>query len=565
MFNSEAESLAAKYLYFGVPFVTIFLLAGTNTDPVNVPKLLALGGLASGLLAITIAKQLGYIWTNFKVVVLSVLIFIFAILNSVINSDSPLVQNIYGTYGRSTGALTYIWLAAVFLASLQMRNVVHIRNVMYGLILAGVVNIVYCAWVLAFGDFLPWDNPYGKILGLFGNPDFISAYLGMYIVCSIAFCWGSQVSTRFKLVLVTLSAAAFFEILKSHAIQGLVVTIGGVVIILFFVIRSGQYFKNLEWVYSFTILVIGVLAVFGTLQKGPFQFIYKGSVSLRGSYWHAGLGMGSKFPFTGVGMDAYGDWYRRTRPPVALVNMPGVNTVSNASHNVVIDFFAFGGFPLLLSYLFLLLLGAIAIFRVVRRSNKYNPMFAALSAVWSCYQVQSLVSINQIGLAIWGWVLTGLLISYELITRSPEEIRVQTSYFRRSSSNVKNSIVSPHLVAFLGLLIGAFLSCPPLNADAKWFHALNSHNAQLVEESLTPSLLNPPDSYKYALAVNLFSTSKLPDLSYKYAKTAVEFNKDYFPAWKQLYFSPGATPADKQRALMNMNRLDPLNPDVTAP
>jgi hypothetical protein len=31
--------------------------------------------------------------------------------------------------------------------------------------------------------------------------------------------------------------------------------------------------------------------------------------------------------------------------------LPGPKTITNASHNVVIDFFAYGGFPLLIAYL----------------------------------------------------------------------------------------------------------------------------------------------------------------------------------------------------------------------
>jgi hypothetical protein len=41
---------------------------------------------------------------------------------------------------------------------------------------------------------------------------------------------------------------------------------------------------------------------------------------------------------------------------------------------------------------------------------------------WTCYQVQSLISINQVGLALWGWILTGALIAYE---EQPETSQVE--------------------------------------------------------------------------------------------------------------------------------------------
>jgi O-antigen ligase len=66
--------------------------------------------------------------------------------------------------------------------------------------------------------------------------------------------------------------------------------------------------------------------------------------------------MGKEHPLTGVGMDSYGDWYRRARSENAATVLPGPKTITNAAHNVVIDFFAFGGWPLLLAYLGTLLM-----------------------------------------------------------------------------------------------------------------------------------------------------------------------------------------------------------------
>jgi hypothetical protein len=58
--------------------------------------------------------------------------------------------------------------------------------------------------------------------------------------------------------------------------------------------------------------------------------------------------MGNSHPLTGVGMDSYGDWYRRSRDAQALI-LPGPNTTTNAAHNVFIDVFAYGGYPLFIA------------------------------------------------------------------------------------------------------------------------------------------------------------------------------------------------------------------------
>ena len=66
--------------------------------------------------------------------------------------------------------------------------------------------------------------------------------------------------------------------------------------------------------YTLGVGILGFIALMGALQKGPLtKLIYKTSVSLRGEYWQAGWNMAKEFPLTGVGMDSYGDWYRRAR------------------------------------------------------------------------------------------------------------------------------------------------------------------------------------------------------------------------------------------------------------
>jgi len=416
--------------------------------------------------------------------------------------------------------------------------------------------VLYCLWVLIFGDFAGWNNPYGSILGLFGNPNFISSFLGMYIVGVIAYSIGYP-KIIFRIVAFATVPIAFYEILKSNAIQGLVVTFGGLAIVGFFLTRD-RFSIKVQIGYACLSIFMGVMAIMGALQKGPLDFIYKKSVSLRGSYWNAGLRMGAEHPAFGVGMDNYGDWYRRARPPIALVDTPAIHVMSNASHNVVIDFFAFGGYPLLVSYLALLGTGIFSIVKFFKRTKKYDAIFVTLTVIWVCYQTQSLISINQIGLTVWGWTSTGLIIAYEKLS-SRGEVSAQSQKKRNSSYE---KLISPGLIASLGVLVGLLVLWPALNSDAKFYRALNSKNAMVLEESLVSTFTNPPNSMKFNQAVDLFSRSNLMVPALKYSREAVKFNPDSFDSWKQLYFLPNSTVNEKAEAVENMKRLDPLNPDV---
>jgi hypothetical protein len=392
MLKNSYESTMARLLFIGVPFTSLFLLTGSVTDPVNVTKFLALGGVGFAALTLFIVRGFKNGMSGSKSAIsLAGLFFLFSVI-SVATSDSPVPQNLYGVFGRNTGFLTYFFLIGLLVGALTIQKPESFRKLYFGLFFTGVINVLYCGWVVFFGDFVGWNNPYGNILGLFGNPNFIGAFLGIWISATIGYLLGAQMPMWQRIAIGLLLILSLYEVYKSHAVQGVVVTAAGTATVGFFYIRS----KTKGWVpvslYSGTVLGFGLVALAGALQKGPLaEIVYKTSVSLRGSYWNAGIQTGLSHPFTGVGMDGYGDWYRRSRSLNAATVMPGPNTVTNSAHNVVIDIFSYGGFPLLISYLGLLLLGAMAILRGLRRTRAYDPIFVGLSVAWIGYlQVQML-------------------------------------------------------------------------------------------------------------------------------------------------------------------------------
>ena len=560
MINKTIEKTIAWFLFIGVPFTTLFLMTDTVTDPVNVTKLFAAGCAGGGVFAIALVYGTKELWASAKWLVVASVLFLVTGLNSVINSDTPVIQNVYGVFGRQTGFVAYAVLIMTALGAALLRQKKSFDLLVWALLISGAVNIIYCAWAIFFGDFIGWNNPYGNILGFFGNPNFIGAFLGMFITGSVAYAFSSHFAWKYRAVFIVLGLIALYEIKNSHAVQGLVVTGAGLAMIGFYLVRS----KTKGWVltssYVIGVAIVGAFALAGALQKGPLaSLIYKTSVSLRGQYWAAGIKMGSDHPLTGVGMDGYGNYYRMARSEYAATTLPGPRTVTNAAHNVVIDVFAYGGYPLVISYVAILALGIWAILRVTLRNRSYDGTFVALATTWLAYQLQSVISINQIGLAIWGWVLVGALVAYEYSTRPKVE-----STEKPKRTKQKEMIFSPQLVGGIGVVVGALIAVPPMSADMKWRSALKAQNVQQVEAALTPSYLAPRDSSRMAQAVLLLENSKLPDLAYKYAKEGVAFSPNYFDAWRVLYSTTKATQAEKDEAVKNMKRLDPKNPDVLA-
>jgi len=568
MINKVAERTIARVLGIGSAFVAVIVVTDGVTDPVNVTKFFALGGVAAGAFAVLLAFGAKELWHSSKALVVLAGLFLFASINAIINSSGPLTQNLYGAYGRNTAFITYLLLVFLILSAVVLRTNKSFTTLIHGLLAAGVINVVYCGWVILFGDFIPWTNPYGNLLGTFGNPNFIGAFLGLFAASLVAYTLKKGVRLEFRIGSALIFLVAVYEIIDSSAIQGRVVVATGLGIVGFYLVRSKFQNAIAQIGYVALVSVGGVFALLGALQIGPLtKYIYKTSVSLRGEYWQAGWNMGSDHPLTGVGFDTYGDWYRRARDTQALV-LPGPNTVTNAAHNVPFDVFAFGGWPLFIPYLLILFLSVIAIIKVTIRTRKYDGVFVTLTTAWVCYQLQSIISINQIGLAIWGWLFGGALIAYEAATRPKKNEAVvesgkgKQSAVRRSRTKSSNPIFSSTLVAGVGAVIGLLIACPPYSADNKWRSALESQNVKKVEEALIPGYLNPQNSYKYSSAVQLLEKSKLPDLALKYAKIGVEFNPDHFDSWKILYFISKSSPEDKALALENMKRLDPKNPDV---
>ena len=306
--------------------------------------------------------------------------------------------------------------------------------------------------------------------------------------------------------------------------------------------------------------LFGLLAILGMLQIGPLEkLLFKESVTYRGDYWRAGWRMALENPFFGVGFDQYGDWYRRTRDIDAVLRR-GPEFTSNAAHNVLIDFAASAGFLFLLVYLVLVFLPLKAIIQILNVKGTPNPIIVAIMGMWLSYQAQSLISINQIGLAIWGWVTGGALIAYEFSTRSAQT--GSTSKSNRQKTIKDNPLISPQMLAGLGMVVGIIIAIPPISGDIKWREAIKAQSAELVTVALTPTYMSPSSSNLYTNAAQTFEQSGLPDLAYKYGKLNTEFNPEYFDGWRILYALKNSTPEDRKLAKENMIRLDPLNEEL---
>jgi hypothetical protein len=212
----------------------------------------------------------------------------------------------------------------------------------------------------------------------------------------------------------------------------------------------------------------------------------------------------------------------------------------------------------------ILVVTAITIVKVVFRQKEYDATFVALTTAWIGYQAQSIISINQIGLAIWGWVLSGALIAYEVTTRETVQNPTSAHAGQTKKPNQSNQQPLGVMVATLCGLLGLLIALPPLTSDTKWRSAQLARTVPAIEQTMQSSYFNLQNSTKYLSNIQALESSNLFDLSHKYALQAVKWNPDAFELWKVLYLVKNSTTTEKAMALQNMKRLDPLNSDVTS-
>jgi hypothetical protein len=230
---------------------------------------------------------------------------------------------------------------------------------------------------------------------------------------------------------------------------------------------------------------------------------------------------------------------------------------------VLLDFSSNGGFPLVIIYLALMVLVVISAIKLLKRSSGFDPALAGLIAVWIAYQAQSIISLNQLGLAVWGWIISGLIIGYEINTRTKEvvvDIKAPASKGRNVKKPVNSGVSSKTLVSMVaGGIVGLLVGLPPFIASAQFKSALESGDAVKLEKA---AYLWPDEPIKYGQVAGILQANKLDTQAQKVVEAALLKFPNEFGLWSLASKLTTATPEQVAKAKEEMKRLDPNNPDV---
>jgi O-antigen ligase len=544
--GKSGYQLRRQILIWALLITTLGVTPFYSYDPINIFRattVLIFGLISAGVLVINFKSLLSK--ENRNVLFLSVLFLLWAALAS-INSNMKIGEILFGVTGRNTGLLTYASLLFLMLFAVIKKSSTSIPNLILVLLFSGLISAMY-GLIQSFGlDPFEWINPYSPVFGFFGNPNFQASFMGISATAALSYCLQKSNWNIWKSLWLSYIPLSLYVVYASKSQQGYLVFAAGASVVIYLWIKS---FSNLSR-YKPVYLLLGFMAVISVLldilQKSPWQSVlYKPSVTFRGDFWRTGWNITQGNPIFGVGLDGYRDSYRLYRDQIAAERNP--SAMVDSAHNVFLDISSGGGFPLLIIYCGLILLVVISILRVVRREKEFNYSFAGVTGAWVAYLAQSVISINQIGLAIWGWVLSGVIIGYEIKTRK------ETPDVTASNKSLEPVVIS------LGLIIGLVVSLPLILTDGQFRSTVKAGDVIKIEQNLEHW---PQSVIRMNVAAQIFIDGGFANRALTISQKAVELNPRNFEAWEKIYLNPESDENTKAQALAKMRDLDPLNPNI---
>ena len=538
------------FIPIGTGLVTLIYSPGISFDSFNAPKFVVLVGIG--------ASSLYYILMNLrkmpqftsKYFTLVIALFFVSSLCALLFSKQPFWQSIYGVQGRNTGFLTILSFLAVHSAAVRSFTFNSEKLIVKTMLYCGGATLAY-GILQTFGlDPVSWASASeSPVIGFLGNPNFVGSFLGMIASVIFAKILEPGISLKLKLGLLLYLALDLFTIYKTKALQGFLVAGIATFLVVLYYLHTKIKSKILT-TSAISLGAVGIVAILlDIFQKSFWQpLLYGSTIDYRGDYWRAGWNMTVSNPIFGVGFDGYRDQYRQFRDLPAVLRPAGEN-LNDSAHNVFLDISSSGGFPLLTLYSLLIALTIYAALHTLVKNTEYKPNSIAIFAAWVGFTAQSIISINQIGLAIWGWVLSGYLIgAYYLKKNGLIETKSTDSRNRKSTSKTSAFGIS------VSMLIGLLAALPIFRADYIFKKGIDSKN---VEKLVLGTKAWPQQPTRMNLASVLLLQSKFYVQARDLSRNSVELNPNFYESWKILAVNPELTPSEQEEAIKQMKRLDP--------
>ena len=529
--------------------MTLAISPFSNYDPINPIKLLITCSISFCCMALIIGNFRHFLTQELRPLIYSISIFIFGLILSFVFSKAPWAQQLWGSFGRNNGLLNYAAICFIALGAAAVADLNFYYKLLKYLSWTSIPMVIYCFFQIAGLDPFPWSSfqPFGTL----GNVNFLSAFLGMAAISSLLFCIKANFRLASRLFYLILVLSSLYIIQKTDSIQGLIIFAIGASILFFFYVK--KFASKFTPIYVFGLTLIGGLSFLALFNFGPFsKFIYQQTIVFRSEYMLAGLKMFQQHFLFGVGIDSYGDWYALNRGIMATFRT-GINRTSNSAHNVFIDVAAGSGIIAIVGFILIHLVVISRVISFLRKNEDSDFVFVTLVAIWIAYTVQSSISINQIGIGIWGWLIAGSIIGMSYCKNAQNSIQMMGKKPKKLNKNVLSA--SNSLVAFVGFSIGFLITFLPLKVDADYRKFANAGDLLKMMETVSraPSSAVLIGQTQIAATRSSYHTQakELNDLLIS------KFPRDFF-GWQSRAVMDSVSDQEKTLARLKIKELDPF-------
>ncbi len=570
--ESVNVSLKTKVVGLGLVFVTLLVSPGITYDPINLPKMTALV-LIGALIYPSIVLNFPEFWRNHKRLVFTTATLVLAMLTSVPASKSPLNQQLWGIWGRSTGLITYLCLISIllFFARQSLPSSTFL-----------IMLFMRVGYFLTFYTFLqlldldPIDWSQKALVATLGNINFMSSFFGLTMICYFAHLSSSPALST-KIFFGLFIAANSFLIFYSGSYQGFAIFLAGLVFYISFKFYKQWNKVNTVW-FLISAISCGLLLFMGTLGMGPLgSILFQETMKFRLDYWKAGVSMTLSNPLQGLGMDSYGDNYTIYRDEGAALN-GSAGRVTNTAHNVFLDLSSGAGVLAGVSFIAVFVICVVGLLHVVERgANRSNLETASLYAgLVVGYAVFCLISINQIGIAVWGFAFLGVasgLTDHLAVTKeysfgmfkrkdsmaskllNERKKTLKGKDVKRLTATKERKTIETLMTGF-SLMLMVLIAFPIVQNDIDFLKALRSNDlGQMIKIAQRDSSAG---FYQDKLLTLLVDQGKISE-SVELAEEFVISNPKRLYPWKVLAFSEISDSATRSSAIEKLSLLDPQN------
>jgi len=450
--NSQSKKPERAIFWLGLFtfLITIYFNAQTQ-DPFNAPKFWVLILGASwliGFLVLEIKKENSFSRKSNKYsILLTLLLLGFSLLSALLAQNKFIA--FFGDNMRKNGYLTYLCLAVFFLVGvfyIKIENVI----LMYRFIIITALTIgIYGLMQMTGHDFIKWSDHGNAVISTLGNSNFAGSMMAILATLCFGGIFMRQLSNYERFFTLLAFIILCITIFPTNARQGLLLLFFGVsAIIIIYIFNLNRKLGLISMVFGFMSIFFAIL---GMLQIGPLtKLLYKDSVSVRGYYWRAGISMFKDHVLFGVGLDNYGSFFKQYRE-VGYPLKYGYSLTSTNAHNVFIQQFATGGIFVGLTYLILTAFIFYRGLRALKQSIESERfLIGTFFVAWLAFQAQSIISIDNIGITIWGWVLGGAVVGLSICSNL-ENAGSNTSTVGKQKKIQNLGLLQPSISTFFGI------------------------------------------------------------------------------------------------------------------